>query len=156
MAHKLLKLVSFWEKLQTIKEFTCVAYSRSNGENGWNGKGNGEVLVIKPTNAVLVFHERGSWQVKPGQDMDFTNTLRWTLDRGAGMISLEHLRFGPDQPVFLVHLASTGDNLLGSIDPHLCEKDVYFATVPYDCYSIRFHWRVIGPKKNEEMEYCYT
>ena len=89
------------------------------------------------------------------QDIGFSNTFRWTLDRSAGMISLEHLRHGPEQPVFLFHITPTGDHILASVESHFCEEDVYLATVPWDRHSIRLNWRVIGPKKNEEMECCY-
>ncbi|MBS0622034.1 MAG: hypothetical protein JSR80_03640 [Verrucomicrobia bacterium] len=65
------------------------------------------------------------------------------------------MRHGPDQPVVLFYLAPTDPHLLASVDSHLCEEDVYLATVPWDPYSIRLNWRVIGPRKNEEMEYCY-
>jgi hypothetical protein len=150
------QLIPFWNRLQAVKQFTRLAQSRSRDENGWNGQGKGAVLINKSSDTVLVFHERGSWQVKQGQDISFSNTFRWTLDRDAGMISLEHLRLGPDQPVFLFHLTPTGNNLLASVDSHLCEEDVYLATVPWDRHSIRLNWRVIGPNKNEEMEYCYT
>jgi hypothetical protein len=146
----------FWEKLQTIKQFTRFAQSRSREENGWNGRGKGEVLISKQSETILVFHERGAWQTKQGQEIHFSNTFRWTLDRNVGMISLEHLRLGPDQPVFLFHLTPTSNHFLASVDSHLCEEDVYLATVPWDRHSIRLNWRVIGPKKNEEMQYCYT
>ena len=89
------------------------------------------------------------------QNMSFSNTFRWTLDRSAGMISLEHLRLGPNNPVFLFHLAPTGPHLLASVESHLCEEDVYLAQVAWDIHSIRLSWRVIGPKKNEEMDYHY-
>ncbi|MBS0607607.1 MAG: hypothetical protein JSR57_11705 [Verrucomicrobia bacterium] len=72
------------------------------------------------------------------------------------MISLEHLRLGPEHPVFLFHLAVSSNNVLSSVESHLCEEDAYLATVPWDRYSIQLNWRVIGPKKNEEMESAYT
>lgn len=147
------ELCALWERLKTVKHFTRLAQSRQ--ENGWNGKGRGEVLATEPVENVLVFHERGSWQVQQGHVISFSNTFRWTLDRVGGMISLEHLRRGPNQPVFLFYLTPTRHHLLASIDSHLCEEDVYLATVPWDLHSIRLKWRVIGPKKNEEMECCY-
>ncbi len=150
------QLLNFWHKLKGITQFTRLTHSRSPTEHSWNGKGKGEVLVNTAGDTILIFHERGSWQIKQGQDISFSNTFRWTLDLHAGMISLEHLRFGPDQPVFLFHLTPNSHNLLTSIDSHLCEEDVYLATVPWDRHGIRLHWRVIGPKKNEEMECCYT
>ncbi len=112
--------------------------------------------MSQSSDTVLVFYERGAWKAGQGQDISFNNTFRWTLDRSAGMIALEHLRLGPDQPVFLFYLIPTGANVLASVESHLCELDAYFATVPWDRHSIRLNWRVIGPKKNEEMECCYT
>lgn len=145
-------ILSFWERLKTVKQFSREAKSRS--ESGWNGKGRGSITVTKSSDTTLIFQERGSWQLKE-QNIDFTNTFRWTLDRSSGMVSLEHLRLGPDQPVFLFHLIPTTDNMLISVDSHLYEEDVYLAQVPWDVYSIRLNWRVIGPKKNEQMECCY-
>jgi hypothetical protein len=87
--------------------------------------------------------------------MTFSNTFRWTLDLSAGMISLEHLRQGLNNPVFLFHLAPTGNEHLASVESHLCEEDVYLAQVAWDLHHIRLSWRVIGPQKNEEMEYYY-
>jgi len=148
-------LLSFWERLKEVKQFTRESQSRTKEEKGWNGKGKGEVIVQSPTSSILIFHERGSWQVQHGKDISFSNTFRWTLDLNSGMISLEHLRLGADQPVFLFHLTPASSHLLISLDSHLCEEDVYLATVPWDKHTIRLNWRVIGPKKNEEMQYCY-
>ncbi len=139
------QLLGFWERLKLVREMTL--------HTGWNGDGKGNVLVAFDSDAILTFHERGSWQ---SQNMTFSNTFRWTIDRSAGMISLEHLRLGPNNPVFLFHLVPTGNQSLASIDSHLCEEDVYLAQVSWDRHHIRLSWRVIGPKKNEEMEYYYT
>jgi hypothetical protein len=149
-------LTSFWERLKIVKELALHAKTRSKDELGWNGSGKGNVLVALDSDGVMTFHERGSWQVQQSQNMTFSNTFRWTLDRDAGMISLEHLRLGPGNPVFLFHLVPTGNHLLASVDSHLCEEDVYLAQVSWDRQHIRLSWRVIGPKKNEEMEYHYT
>lgn len=150
------QLLAFWNRLKGVTHFTRLAHSRSQDGNGWRGKGQGEVFVSQSSDTVLVFHERGSWEARQGQDISFNNTFRWTLDRSAGMIALEHLRLGPDQPVFLFYLTPTGPNVLASVESHLCELDSYLATVPWDRHGIRLNWRVIGPKKNEEMECCYT
>lgn len=146
------QLIAFWQRLKAVRQFTRIVHSRSHDEKKWNGKGKGEVLVAQVSDTVIEFHERGAWE----NNIDFSNAFRWTLDRNACMISLEHLRFGPDQPVFLFHVAPTEDSLLASLESHLCEEDAYLATIPWDRHSIRLNWRVIGPKKNEEMESCYT
>jgi hypothetical protein len=148
-------LFGFWERLKTVKQMSLHAKSHSQNETGWNGKGKGDVLVAKEGDTTLVFHERGAWQIRQGQDMAFSNTFRWTLDRVAGMISLEHLRLGPNASVFLFYLAPTESNLLASVDSHLCEEDDYLAQVVWDRHSICLSWRVIGPRKNEEMQYYY-
>lgn len=85
----------------------------------------------------------------------FSNVFRWTLDRKAGVISLEHLRRGLDRPVFLFHLAPSGIQSLSSVDSHLCGDDTYFGQIHFDLYAFRLNWRVIGPKKNEEIDYFY-
>jgi len=150
------QLLSFWGRLKRVKEVALDARTRSKDGPGWNGSGKGNVLVEEESGSILTLHERGSWQVQQTQNMTFSNTFRWTLDLSAGMISLEHLRKGPNHPVFLFHLAPTGPQHLASVESHLCEEDVYMAQVAWDLNQIRLSWRVIGPKKNEEMEYCYT
>jgi hypothetical protein len=148
-------LLGFWERLKHVRELSLQARTRSKDETGWNGSGNGNVLVTQDSSSILTFHERGTWQVQKAQNMTFSNTFRWSLDLSAGMISLEHLRQGPNNPVFLFHLASTGNQHLASVESHLCAEDVYMAQVAWDRHHIRLFWRVIGPKKNEEMEYYY-
>lgn len=149
-------LVTFWEKLKQVTKLTFNAKTRSKDEQGWNGKGQGEVIIVKEGSNVLIFNEKGTWQGKQGSDVSFSNTFRWTLDRSAGMISLEHLRHGHDHPVFLFYLAPSGKESLASVDSHLCGGDSYFGNIHFDVYSLRLHWRVIGPKKNEEIDYYYS
>jgi hypothetical protein len=146
-------LLGFWERLKTVKELALQGRTRSKHETGWNRSGKGNVLVAVESDTVLTFHERGAWEEN---GMTFNNTYRWTLDLTSGMLSLEHLRLGPHHPVFLFHLTPTGPHSLASLDSHLCEEDVYLVQVTWDRHHIRLSWRVIGPKKNEEMEYYYT
>jgi hypothetical protein len=147
-------LLDFWDRLNAVRQFTRLSHSRSRNGHAWNGKG--EVVVNALSDTVLVFHEKGAWEDEQGQEIHFNNTFRWTLDRGSIRIGLEHLRLGPDQPVFLFYLTPIETHRLASVDSHVCKQDVYFATVPWNRDSIQLNWRVIGPKKNEEMECCYT
>lgn len=155
-AHALQVLVTFWEKLQKVGHLTFNAKTKSKEENGWNGKGQGEVAVTKEGSGVLLFQEKGTWQGKQGAALNFSNVFRWSFDRAAGVISLEHLRRGADHPVFLFHMAPSGKNSLSSVDSHLCEGDTYFGQIHFDQYGLRLNWRVIGPKKNEEIDYYYS
>jgi hypothetical protein len=74
-------LLSFWDRLKTVKQMSLHAKPHSKNETGWNGKGKGDVIVAKENETTLVFHERGSWQIHQDQNMTFNNTFRWTLDR---------------------------------------------------------------------------
>lgn len=148
-------LLAFWEKLSQVKHLSFQAKTRSEEESGWNGKGKGDVISSKDSDTVLLFQEKGSWYGKHDGAMGFSNMFRWTLDINQGLISLEHLRRGQDHPVFLFHLAPNAINSLASVDSHLCGGDIYFGQVFFDSRSLRLNWRVIGPKKNEEIDYHY-
>lgn len=153
--NKIQILYAFWEKLTKVSKLSFSAKTKSKDQEGWNGKGKGEVVISKE-GSQLLFHEKGTWLNNQGIEMSFSNVFRWTLDRHAGVISLEHLRRGPDHPIFLFHMAPCGKHTLSSVDSHLCEGDAYFGQIHFDKYNLRLNWRVIGPKKNEEIDYYYT
>lgn len=148
-------LQSFWEKLNSVQTLTFYAKSKNTEEQGWKGKGRGDVVVTK-NGSELIFHEKGSWHGMEGDEVSFSNVFRWTLDRNSCLISLEHLRRGPDHPVFLFHLTPSSPHTMSSVDSHLCGGDIYFGQIHFDQHSLRLNWRVIGPKKNEEIDYCYS
>jgi Family of unknown function (DUF6314) len=148
-------LLSVWERLGRVKELTFDARSKSKEKGGWSGKGKGEVMVSKEGDSVMIFQEKGAWHGEEIAEMDFNNVFRWTLDRRKMLISLEHLRFGPNRPVFLFDLAVSGKNTLSSVDSHLCKDDTYMGRIYCDLHCLRLNWRVIGPKKNEEIDYYY-
>lgn len=149
-------LLSFWDKLSRVTRLTFNAKTKSKGDHGWNGKGKGEVLIAKEGGNILLFTEKGTWQGKEGTEFAFSNVFRWTLDRSSGVVALEHLRRGADHPVFLFYLAPSGKNALSSVDSHLCGGDTYFGQIQFETHSLRLNWRVIGPKKNEEIDYYYS
>jgi hypothetical protein len=149
-------LLAFWEKLNGVTQLTFHAKTKSKEEKGWNGKGQGEVVIVKEGSNTLIFNEKGAWQGKQGGEVSFSNIFRWTLDENAGVISLEHLRQGPNHPVFLFHLTPSGKHSLSSVDSHLCKEDIYFGQIHFEHYSLRLNWRVIGPKKNEEIDCFYS
>lgn len=149
-------LLDLWKKLGSIKNLAFSAKNQSGHESGWNGKGMGEVIASKEGDNVIVFHEKGTWKGKDGEECAFTNVFRWSFDRIKGLISLEHLRRGCDNPVFLFHLVPTGMQSLSSLDSHLCGEDTYFGQILIDRHTLRLNWRVIGPKKNEEISYHYS
>jgi hypothetical protein len=154
--NKVQVLLAFWDKLIGVKQLTFHAKTLSKEEKGWNGKGQGKVIITKDGSNILIFSEKGTWRSTQGGEFNFSNTFRWNLDKNAGLISLEHLRRGPDHPVFLFHLSPSGKNSLTSVDSHVCKEDTYFGQIMFDNHSLRLNWRVIGPKKNEEIDYYYS
>ncbi len=151
--NKIHVLSVFWEKLFTVTQLTFIA--QSQGNSGWNGRGKGKVSILQESQNTLIFNEQGSWSGEQGRPIDFKNTFRWTLESDQKIISLEHLRLGRDHPVFLFHLALSSSHSLSSIDPHLCGEDTYSGQIDFDHCHFRFNWRVLGPKKNEEINYHY-
>ncbi len=147
-------LLAFWDKLASVQQLSCQAKTNSKDTHGWIGKG--DVSLSKEGSNVLLFTEKGSWTDKQSNEMGFTNVFRWTFDRHAGIISLEHLRHGPEHPVFLFHLTPSGTHSLKSVDSHLCGGDVYLGQIHFNQHALHLSWRVIGPKKNEELDYYYS
>jgi hypothetical protein len=150
-------IFGLWEKLRDIKTMTFSAKSKSvSGISGWNGIGKGNVEVKIEEGNTLIFHERGSWNSEENKRFDFSNVFRWTLKADDGAITLEHLRFGNQNPVFLFSLIPTDSHTLESLESHTCNQDSYFGQLRCDKHFIQFNWRIIGPKKNEEIDYLYT
>lgn len=154
--NKLDVLLNFWEQLKKVSILTFNARSKSSKETGWNGRGNGEVIVTTEGDNKIIFQEKGHISRENSGNINFSNVFRWTLDRLAGFIALEHLRHGLNNPVFLFHLSPTSSATLSSVDSHLCHEDSYFGQITFDQFCLRFNWRVIGPNKNEEIDYYYT
>jgi Family of unknown function (DUF6314) len=145
----------FWKKLSSIKDLTFHAKTRSKSQSGWNGKGTAKVLIENPHKNSLIYVEKGNWKNNEGNEMGFSNVFRWTIDTSACLLSLEHLRRGFQHPVFLFHLLPSNAKKLISLDAHTCEEDMYFGQLFNDKNHLRLNVRVIGPKKNEEIDYFY-
>jgi hypothetical protein len=147
------ELIAFWEKLQTVKTLWFTAKSHL-GENRSIKTGKAQV-VISEQKGSCIFQEKGFWFLDQIPDTAFSNTLRWTLDPHANLLTLEHLRYGPENPVFLFHLTPTKPGVLESVDAHLCADDTYLGSIVWDKQGIEFCWRIIGPKKNEDLTMRY-
>lgn len=146
----------FWKRLKKISRLTFYAKTQSKEDNNRNVQGEAKVILIRESSHRLIFHETGDWKSTEGQEFRFRNVLRWTLDLKTGVISLEHLRRGPDHPVFLVHLTPFSKNCLSCIHPHACGTDTYFGRLDLARYTLRLRWRITGPKKKEKIDYFYS
>lgn len=149
------ELLAFWDKLGAIETLSFSVKSRQ-GETQSVKIGKAEVEVSKPSSTVIVFQEKGNWFLDQEPGTAFSNSFRWTLDLSASLISLEHLRYGTSRPVFLFHLTPTRPHTLESVDAHLCAEDTYLGSIAWSKKSIDFHWRIIGPHKNNQLTYCYS
>jgi len=141
-----------WKQLAAVRTLTFQATSEAAVTTGWVGIGKGMVEVETPDTAILVFRESGSWTTPHGKEIGFHNVYRWKLESDA--IQLEHLRFGPDAPVFLFALEAMGPGKLASSCPHLCAEDRYRATMELG-EPLRLRWTVKGPAMAETIEYQY-
>lgn len=143
-------ILEAWKLLRKVSRVDFQFKSRQS-----EGFGEGKVEREDDEDRVLIFHEKGSWSSPDGRAFVFRNVFRWTLARVDEMLTLEHLRFGKENPVFLYHLVPTGPYVLESLHAHLCGQDTYFGRLRLEGEALRLTWRIIGPKKNEEVQYVY-
>jgi len=141
-------LDAFWKRLAKVQRVSIQSQTV--------GQAFGDVQVSEKNKDSIIFMESGHWADQNPQIINFSNTIRWSIDHEAGMIALEHLRYGMDRPVFLFHLTPTGPNTLQSIDSHLCSDDCYFGRIEFTKQHIRFLWRALGPSKNEILHHTYS
>lgn len=141
-----------WTNLGLMRHVTF-QFRSGKGQRGF---GHGEVAIEKKSDSALIFNEKGKWKGLDGQEFFFRNVFAWTLNRIDCMITLEHLRFGPKSPVFLFHLIPAGQNFLESAHAHLCGQDSYFGHLYDKEGQLELIWRILGPKKNDEVIYIYS
>lgn len=144
-----------WNRLCSIKELAFEAKSHAVENAGWNGIGRGVVHVEQVDCLTMVFNENGSWTPAGGRPIAFSNVFRWTADFDARLIRLEHLRFGPKQPVYLFDLVPVSQRVWESSEPHVCREDLYTARMEYDLERVELSWTIAGPKKDEKVSYTY-
>ena len=149
-------LEKLWERLGTINSLSFSAQSKQSSPSGWNGKGKATVKVEITTFHTLIFLEQGVWTSQEGKPYDFKNSYRWTWNPAKSLIRLEHLRRGPENPVFLFELTPVSETQFKTLHPFLCRNDTYLATLICKPDTLEFHWRILGPCKNEEVHYIYA
>jgi hypothetical protein len=141
-----------WKQLAAVRTLSFRATSAAAMQTGWVGDGKGVVAVETPDAWTLIFRESGSWTTPQGKEVAFHNTYRWKLDDSG--IRLEHLRFGPDTPVFLFALEAVAPRKLASSCPHVCAEDRYRAVMELG-EPLRLCWTIKGPAMDETIDYQY-
>jgi len=143
-----------WDRLSDITALRFVAESAS--ETGWTGSGQGSVVVAQPDAHTITFTEAGTWQFNTGQPLEFSNVFRWTLEDSGTAIRLEHLRFGPENQVYLFDLAPIDEHTWRSVTAHVCRDDLYSAVMTLTPDHIALRWTIKGPSKDEDLRYWYS
>jgi hypothetical protein len=142
-----------------LRHLRSLSFSACSAKaTGWNGHGQGSVHIETPSPEVIVFRETGQWQPAGREDrppLQFSNTYRWTIV-DPQTVRLEHLRLGPEQPVFLVDLQPAPGQAWVSTTPHECIADLYALTLSVQPNGITLHWTITGPKKDEQLTYQYA
>lgn len=145
-------LTLLWHRLGHVQTLEFLA--RSSGQTGWDGQGIGTVTVQADREDVWIYYESGTWQpTLGGADLRFRNTYRWT--RLTDRVRLEHLRFGPENPVLLFDLVPENEGVWKSASGHLCQEDCYTASLLLADDHLLLCWAIVGPRKNESIEYRY-
>ncbi len=145
------ELSALWEKLTAVLRVSF--HARSKGVSTWDSRGKGDVAIKRSAHNQLIFYEKGKWQ---GKGLEFTNVFRWTHDKVANLLTLEHLRFGEDSPMLLFHLAPAGKRRFVSVDPDASAGESSFGQLLFDQKGVRLSWRAISSTKNEEIDYFYS
>lgn len=146
-------LIDVLSRLRRVRALQFDA--RTRAATGWDGIGTGAVTVSEPIDGVVVFAEAGTWRPRaPGRGaIGFNNVFRWSPVGAA--LRLEHLRFGPDRPVFLFDMAPGEDGVWRVVSPHQCREDGYTASLAIECEQLVVAWSVVGPRKHESIRYTY-
>lgn len=123
-------------------------------ESGWSGTGTGSVVVQTGPAGRLLLRETGLWQPQFGAQIRFRSGYSWFII-GPERVGLEHLRWGPDHPVYLLDLVWQGGGLWCSALPHHCREDRYDLKIQIQARKVRLKWTVIGPHKQDYLELRY-
>ena len=143
-------------KLQNmLKEIVTLSFtSQTIHKTGWSGTGEGNVSVEDRGNTILL-HENGKWTNDKSKTFTFKNTYRWEF-KSENVVSLEHLRFGSENPVYLFDLKQISENYWKSACDHVCQMDLYGAELKLEENRMLLNWTVKGPEKDESINYVYN
>lgn len=154
LPHKEKSLAQIFHKLSKTKVLTLKTTSILDNQKKVK-EGRAVVIVESHANNQLVFTEKGSWDSDFDSSISFTNTFRWTYQAENELISLEHLRYGLEQPVHLFDLILCKSKKLKSVLAHQCKNDTYMGNLMMTSQGLKLSIRVIGPNKNSWLNYIY-
>jgi hypothetical protein len=158
-------LTEAWKRLQSIRQLQLVAFSYVPPSPSWEGKADVCVDVRRGYPSTILFTERGTWRIGRSNEVPFSNIYRWTL--APNKIRLEHLRYGPSQPVSLIDLiprhqgAPVGNSkvspwILAGRYPHYCGSDLYSGTMGLAEHGMKLDWTIQGQQKAATIHIVYS
>ncbi|MGR3951685.1 MAG: DUF6314 family protein [Chlamydia sp.] len=145
----------FWQNLALIQKCRFIRKSHTQGPTSWSGEGQGDVKVTQKENEIL-FEERGQWQNDQGFQFQFHNAYQWIYSPEESTILLSHMRFNRDTPTKLLLFFPSQKHIFTSESSHTCGSDCYSGMILCQEQEFQIHWRVAGPKKNEELSIYYS
>ncbi|MGA8265982.1 MAG: DUF6314 family protein [Ignavibacteriaceae bacterium] len=135
-----------------IKELSTKSYN-SNNILTHSFSGKVETGVTLPNE--IIFNEFVCWNNDESLLITSKNIYCWTI-LTTGNIKLAHLRFGKNNPVFLVKLTQTNESHWESLKPYNCNNDLYSARLKFEKEKLILRWSVKGPTKNYYLETIYS
>ena len=149
-----------WSRLRGTRfvtvEVGAEAQGRSGaGTEGLDGVAEGEVEWVNVKPNEVTWRERGRWVSGQLSGTRFSSAYAWRRN-DAGVLSIAHLRLGPDHPVELVDLTESPDGCWRSAAPHLCADDRYSAEVRLEGRVVMVKWTVTGPTTDYTLRARYS
>ncbi|MBI3211254.1 MAG: hypothetical protein HYZ47_01015 [Simkania negevensis] len=115
-------------------------------------KGKGVVLPYKEGDNQLILQETGRWEGEVS--IPYYNSFRFT--KYSDFLSLEHLRFGKNHPVFLFDLVPQTEKGCISRSPHLCGEDLYHGGLETQEKGLLLMFDLKGPEIEERIYFTYS
>ena len=114
-------------------------------------KGKGLVFPCKEGENQLILQETGSWEGEGSTP--YYNSFRFT--KHFNFLSLEHLRFGKEHPVFLFDLIPQTETICISRSPHVCGEDLYYGTLELQEKKMLLMFDLKGAQMEERVSFTY-
>lgn len=138
-----------FESFTQIKTFSITTKDFLS-KNNYSGNGN---IEISSKDSSVILKCNGKWRDKHNNISSFTFSYRFIFENELNEVSIEHMRYGEESPVYLSKLKQ---NKLGSFvseEPHICNEDLYSAELFIKENIIHLTWKITGPKKNLILKY---
>lgn len=127
-------------------------WRNADGSRG-GGTGHGIVRVHRDDSGAVILSEEGRWRPVPGSTVVFRAGYRWKARNDR--LSVEHVRYGIQRPVFLLDLVASTPHAWSSLSPHVCGEDQYDAGLSFRSGAVVVSWRASGPRKHYSLTFAY-